>query len=698
MRRSILKNVRQLFCRGALLFLSLVYTNFTACIDPIPLSNSDAVLGVITLAATGNYQVIEDLLYPIVITTNNVSLNLNHHGVTHTVADDSVITINPILQEINVFNGRVCNVGFPLGAGAGIVVGYGASVISVHDVTIENCGYGIRFAGLDGEHVGISECNKVNCIGSATGFCLEYSDETVLSECSALCCKNAGFTLRNSQANCLLDCQSLTTTGSSTVTAFFSDAGQCNLFKGCVAKQTKTSSVTFGDKACGFVVTGTEQKTKIVDCIVNEIGVISSPTAVTFGIQLAPVIQQTVDVLSTVTYWSNNGINDPYEVAWSPHNDYLAVTLRSGTRILIYKFDATGMSLVTSITPAASPSSLAWSPDGKYLVVGVDAALNNVIVYSFNGQTLTLVSTYAGGAADPNSKTLSAVWSPNGKYIAYVNSYTGYVGILSFDGSSLALVSFFNLSVTSGQGFYAAWASDGSAVAAVVDSTIIPLTIVPVDSNGYLGTAVQLSTGHRGYGVAWSPNGKYFAVCDGTSNALLVYRWLPTDINPIAQVASIADAGSSYNSVVWSPDGNYIIAGTGNSTIRLYQFTGTGLTFIKVASQSLSGTVRTVSWTADGRYIAAAGSVSSGSLLAVTAMYGPLNCLIDNCRVCDVTASNQNMGRGLAMGGTTICTRTVACNNGVNYSYGIPNVYDGYFEISRDVVQPFDNISMPTTL
>ena len=79
-------------------------------------------------------------------------------------------------------------------------------------------------------------------------------------------------------------------------------------------------------------------------------------------------------------------------------------------------------------------------------------------------------------------------------------------------------------------------------------------------------------------------------------------------------------------------------------------------------------------------------------------MYGPLNCLIDNSVVCDTLAANQNMGRGMVAGGSNVFTRNIACNNGINYSYGIPNAYDGRFEILRAVIQPFDNVSMPETL
>jgi Tol biopolymer transport system component len=667
--------------------------------NPIPVFNSDQVGGVITISQAGNYQLVEDITYPIVIAVSSVYLDLNTYKVLYTSSASHVVTVASGVSNVAVFNGYIQNTGDAT-AGAGVYVGNSSSQILLQNLTIYGCLYGVYCAGTSINTINELNFSGLNLVSNGIGMMLNYANANIISDCTALGCTTAGFQLNGSQANCFYDCTALKTTGTATVAGFKSTLGTSNMFQRCVVKQTKTNSTTFGDKACGFLLTSTEQKTKIVDCIVNETDVSSSPTAVTFGMQLAPVLQPTADLLSTVTLWTNMSA-EAYGIAWSPNNDYLAIAYRSTTLINIYKFEGTGISIVTSITPAAQPSSIAWSPDGKYLVIGLNAVSNNVTVYSFNGQALTLVNTYAGGAVDPNSKTFSTVWSPNGKYIAYTNSYTGYVGILSFDGSSLALVSFLNLSVTTGSGYYVSWAPDGSALAVAVDNTGKPLTVIPVNTNGYMGTAVQLSTGIKWDSIKWSPNGKYFAVAgDSGSNPLQVYRWLPTDANPIAPAAPAITSASTLTALVWSPDGNYIAVGTGTTSyvISVYRFNGTSLSLEKTATQTLTADIRALSWSADGRYIVANDSASAGVMVILSAMYGPLNCLIDNCRVCDTLASNMNMGRGLVMGGTNVCTRTVAANNGVNYSYGIPNVYDGRFEIARNVVQPFDNVSMPSTL
>jgi Tol biopolymer transport system component len=659
-----------------------------------PLFNSDAVGNVITVTLTGNYTLAENINYPILIQTSHVALDLNSHTITDATANDNIITCTTALTDVSVYNGYLTNTGGS-GTGSGIYIASGCSRVQLHDLMIAGTHAGIHVAGLDGVGNDVSGVDVRNTylMSGDIGMLLEYATGLTARNCYAFYSIQSGFELSNCQANYFYDCTALKITGTATAAGFKSIQGTSNMFQRCVVKQAKTSSTTFGDKACGFLLTGTEQKTKIVTCIVNETDVVSSPTAVTFGIQLAPVIQPTADLLSTVTVWTNQATN-AFAVAWSPSGEYLAVIYRDGTLIQVYRFTGTGLTLVTSATPSAQPASLTWSPDGKYLAIG-QASATNIVVYSFNGQALTSAASYSGGTG---ARVYTVAWSPNGKYIAYTDAAaSGNVGIVSFDGTTISLVSSQAMSLTLNLGFYASWAPDGSALAIVNDSTLVVLTVIPVNACGQMGTAVTLSTGVSLNGVKWSPNGKYFAVAADSAQAFYVYRWSPTSSSPIMRVASIS-TGTVCTAVEWSPDGNYIAAAADTSfTIGLYQFTGTGLSLLKT-SVALTAVIRNISWTADGRYIAASSITTASQFMVLTAMYGPLNCLVDNGRVCDTLASNQNMGRGLVMGGTNVCTRTVAANNGVNYSYGIPNVYDGRFEITRNVVQPCDNMSMPATL
>jgi WD40 repeat protein len=664
-----------------------------------PIFNSDVNIGgYIVLSEAGNYQLVENLVYPLYITANRVSVDLKNYKISIASTTLPGVSVNSGCTEVYVHDGYVTGPG-ATSTVSGVILGYGSTKVMLNNLTVTGFDHGVWCFGTD-SHNKVTNCHfsNVNCVSCRIGMSFDWSDTNIISDCGALYSTQSGFELSNCQANCFYDCNALKTTGTDTATGFKSTLGTSNMFQRCVVKQTKTSSTTFGDKACGFLLANIEQKTKIVDCIVNETDVVSSRTAVTFGIQLAPIIQPTADLLSTVTLWTNQA-SSAYGCVWSPNNDYVAVTFRSTSSLVsVYKFDGTTLALVTSVTPAAQAAGVAWSPDGRYLAVGAGdypVANPSIYIYAFNGQTLTSAATFNGAGGI----VYSLAWSPNGKYLAYADSAAtpGYIEVLSFNGSSITQLSTLSLTNSAGVTIALSWAPDGSALAVSQGYNAQPLRVIPVNASGQMGTAVTLATSAQWSGMKWSPNGRYFATCDTTNSTLRVYRWNPTEVSPIAPVASVADAGGSYNAVTWSPDGNYIVASTSNFTLRLYQFSGTSLTFVK-ASPALNATINTLSWSADGRYIVACSQTGASQYIILTAMYGPLNCLIDNCRVCDILASGMNMGRGLVMGGTNVCTRTVACNSGVNYSYGIPNVYDGRFEITRNVVQPFDNVSMPTTL
>jgi WD40 repeat protein len=666
-----------------------------------PILNSDAVSGIITINQSGRYQLVQDLVYPIFIGVSDVSLDLGLHAIVRSALTDNLITVSAAVSNVSIFNGSIKNT-YLLSAGdnattggSGVYINAGCTSISLGDLVIIGCAYGVRCVGSGASMIANCELARLKLLTNAIGISLLYTYATVVRSCSALYATQTGFDLTNCQTNCLEDCYSLKLTSTTTAVSFKSTQGTSNMFQRCVAKQTKTSSTTVGEQACGFLLTGTEQKTKIIDCIVNGTDVVNTQTAVTCGINLAPVIQPTTDLLSTVTLWTNQG-RYPFGIAWSPNNNYLAVTFNIGNLIKVYSFDGANLLTVASAS-VSSPYGIVWSPDGKYLACGTGGGATNLYVYSFNGQTLTSAASFSGGSGT----VYGVAWSPNGKYVACADTAgTGYVRVLSFSGSSLSQVSFQSLG--SGTSSYndVAWSPDGTVLAVAWYSST-SLFIIPVTLSGQLGTAVTLSSAGSwaSYRVQWSPNGRFLAVVGGGAGTTIsVFRWQPTDVTPIAPVATGGYSLWYPIGFVWSPDGAYIATVNSSSATVIASFNGTSFTLVKTAPSYFAYNAMVMAWSSDGKYLAVPENHDPGQFIIYTTMYGPLNCLIDNCRVCDTATGGTSMGRGIVMGGSNMCTRTVAGNNGVNYSYGIPNVYDGRFEITRNVVQPFDNISLPSTV
>ncbi len=684
-------------------------------VTPRPLLNSDAYNGVITIATSGCYQLVQDITYPIVISANNVFLDLGLHTITRSVGTDNIITISSGVSTVSIVRGYIKNTDTVLTGGRGIYVGASCSKISLNDLSIMGCTKGVALVGANGLTVTGCVLSRLNLILNAVGISLTYADSTVLKECSAFYSTQSGFELNNCQGNCCEDCNALKTTGTAIVVGFKSTGCTSNLFQRCVVERTKTSSTIFGDKACGFLLTGTESKTEIIDCIVNETDVVSSPTAVTFGVHCAPVF-------AWGGYVSGFPLANPWTIdapKWSPDSKYILTTYRGagsphGYGSNEYVWNGSNFTYVGGSDIGSSSSfvatDVAWSPDGKYYVMATaDGAtfLGNtgLYAYSFDGKKDTAL-----GSTLPTLNTINLMavrFSPNGKFIAtagYVNGGNNYLSIWSFTPSATpALVDLGDKNTGAvGNWQSISWSPDGQYIATIYSNTI---AVYSVSGAGALSAAAVATYAFTGVvSVAWSPCGKYIAAGDNTGKVQLLTFDGTSSLKFVAQAT-----GLSVNYILgldWSPDGQYIVVPGGDTAstnrVRILQYNGTSTLAVVATSLTTTTRMANIAWSPDGKNIVTMDyNATPGGAVNVhmfNAMYGPTNCLIDSCRVCDTLATDFNMGRGFVAGGTNVFSNNIASNNGVNYSYGIPNVYDGRFEILRNVVQPFDNISLPTTL
>lgn len=663
---------------------------------PVLIFNSDASGGIITLSSSGNYQLAEDLNYTVSITADKVSLNLQQHKITISDLNASALMINGVTQVV-VNNGYLQGAGVSGGAGCGVRVSAGASALNFKDLTITGFGNGVSLVGSSTSSA-VTSCtiNHVQCVANDIGFAASYAASLLVKSCNALYSAVTGFSLVNSDASCLYDCAALKTGGDAgalgNAIGFSSSGGTSNLFNRCVAKQTKSSSKTFGAMACGFLLTGTETKSKIVDCIVNETDVVSTPTAWTSGINLLPVFNGGLSAIGSAVTVSASNVSG---VRWSPDSKYLASI--DGSTARIFGFDGTNLSQILTVAPGTTLASVAWSPDGKYLALSElasGAGATTIYVYTFNGATVSGPITVSLGASNHPG---ALAWSPNGKFLA-VNTWNQgsaqtSASTYSFDGTSLVGTATSPLiSIAPGQSI--AWSPDGQYVIIPGGSSTINIYKFMTNTSLVFVTSASVNT----LRIAWSPNGRYIAVGDSAGKVSL-FIFDGATLTYVTQTPVIGGADYTY-ALAWSPCGRYIVAGSITSTypLRVFNFTGTALNQVG-ADQLGTAAIYTLSWSPDGKYIASGEGVSGTSRIKVySAMYGPANCLIDNCDVCDTFASGQTMGNGILGAGTNIFARNKAGNNAANYGYGIPNVYDGRFDISRNVVQPFDNISLPTTL
>ncbi|MFC1845557.1 beta-propeller fold lactonase family protein [Candidatus Dependentiae bacterium] len=638
---------------------------------PTLLSDADATGGILTIDTAGRYMLKENLTSRIVIDEDDVCLDLNCRSITRSTATDNIVTVNSSKSNIKIFNGSIENTAGP-GTGHGILVDDSASRVRIKNIKISTCANGVRLDGTDGSEV--TKCKIIGCdfVGNTTGVVLNYADKNILRDSRAIDNAQAGYELFHSEINSVFGCKAIDTINTTDASGFLSTSGNCNLFKDCIVKNTETSSSTFCDKANGFLLTGTENKTKIIACIINDTEA-TSEDGISYGIHLDPTLLATADLLDEVDN-DNTPAARTYAVAWSPCSRYLA-SGDNNDYVRVYSFNGSQITHLDGDNIAGNAvSSVSWSPNGRYLATS-DWSFY-VRIFSFDGSHLTYVDE---DGTSPGSIDCMK-WSPNEKYIAAGDS-GGRLHAYTFNGTQVARV---DTNVPLSNPINAlSWSPDGQYIATgdwdgyVRVFSLNDDTLLEIDDDNTAGTVI--------WAIAWSPNGKYIVSGDQNGD-LHMFSFNGTDLTP---VTSDSTPGTDVRSVAWSPNGKYIVAGDIGDYVRVFSFNGATLTHIK-GVDTVTDDIYGVSWSSCGKYIAS--SDDSGYIRVFDAMYGPEQCLIKENVICDTNSYGQLVGTGIVTGGNNCVVQNCCCNNEANYSFGIPHVY---YADQSDTIRPHDNISTP---
>ncbi len=240
-------------------------------------------------------------------------------------------------------------------------------------------------------------------------------------------------------------------------------------------------------------------------------------------------------------------------VAWSPDGKYI-VSGSSDETIKIWDANS-GECLKTLEGHSSRVNSVAWSPDGSKIVSGSSDA--TIKIWDANsGECLKTLERLS-------LVVRSVAWSPDGKYIAsgqgprlgvwdansgeYLELWDGFNGkdcvAWSPDGKYLV-----------GKGAYIFGDSDSKNIYSLL-SIWDAKKRIPLKSFGY----------HLGEmrSVAWSPNGKYLA--SGSSDTIRIW-----DANSKECFQTLKGHLSDIYSVSWSPDGKYLVSGSADNTIKIW--------------------------------------------------------------------------------------------------------------------------------
>ncbi len=293
--------------------------------------------------------------------------------------------------------------------------------------------------------------------------------------------------------------------------------------------------------------------------------------------------------LGTLLYTYRGHANSVNSVAWSPDGKYIVSGSEDSTA---YVWDATtGDNVFSPHSGGSTIRAVAWSPDGKRIASAGDEG--KVQVWdATNGKD---VYTYLGHAF----RVDAVAWSPDGRRIAS-GSFDGSIQLWDAStGGNILYCSGHSNSV-----YTVAWSPDGRRIASGSSDGSVRIW------DASTGIYILIYSGHgrnRISAVAWSPGGQRIA-SGGYDHKVQV--WDPATGDRLytysGHTSNALNAVPNVNTVAWSPsDGLRIASGGGDRTVQVWDAMNGGNVYIY---RGHSGYVYTLAWSPNGQRIASAGA------------------------------------------------------------------------------------------
>ena len=308
------------------------------------------------------------------------------------------------------------------------------------------------------------------------------------------------------------------------------------------------------------------------------------------------------------------------------------------------------------VAVGGSVNSVDWSYDGAYVAVAVesDIGVNELQVYWFHDETLTLTAAVDFGSADAKAVR----WHPTSYILASGKSSNNELGVYTF--SPIAGLSLQDSSNLAGTVSALSWDPTGAHLAVGLVGLATCVLVYDVDGSGNLGSSVSnnfgllrtvqdnalafdslgtyllvgmeanltdpecyvleftgaalnelnsLELGQTVLSVGWLPDETMFSIgLNGGTDRLRTYRFNPTSTS-ITEIESLRVGQTlAVNDLQWGPNGNYLVTGidanTSGHEVPVYFYDRVNDALELVSGSETGADVLCVRWSSDGVYIA----------------------------------------------------------------------------------------------
>lgn len=300
-------------------------------------------------------------------------------------------------------------------------------------------------------------------------------------------------------------------------------------------------------------------------------------------------------------------------VAWSPGDEFLALSHFTAPFLSIYQRDATVLRKLIdpAVTPTGIGEGIAWSLNGEFLAVA-HAIAPFITIYQRDGNTFTKLPV--SGLDDMGfASGLSCAWSPNGEFLAVGHADGVFITIYQRNGTTFTKIVAPLDTPLPGKGQGVAWTPDGRYL--TIGHAVAPYVTTYRRSGISFVKIASPDIPPTGdvFGVAWSPNGKYLATAHTSAPYMSVYL---RSGEALSRLTPPATPGSDAFNVAWSPNGEFLAVTHGSTPfISIYQRDELVLTKLTVPADIPLGVALGVAWNHNGEFLAVGHHTTSPFLI-----------------------------------------------------------------------------------